>query len=236
MTTPAPTTPVPPRPLELLALGGILAGYLYVLLVLSGLVREPWFRLVAPNLWLISLTVAWAVHREELGGLLAPGRHGGVLQVAACGLALVVLLPRLWPGSAPASTGPEAIRDWLLLTLLVPVAEELYFRGLLQARLTALLSPAAGAVVVAFLFTLLHHPQGLSVQIAVLALITGAVTAWSGTVVWAVLVHVAWNGAAGLNVPALERHATLLGGLLAGAVALTGWWLGRRSRPAGGPP
>jgi membrane protease YdiL (CAAX protease family) len=56
-------------------------------------------------------------------------------------------------------------------------------------RLTAVIA-------VSGLFGFLHYPQGTMVPMALLSLVLAAVTLTSGSVLWAVALHVGWNGLA----------------------------------------
>jgi membrane protease YdiL (CAAX protease family) len=132
-----------------------------------------------------------------------------------------------------AHPGQEPTFAMLLLVLVVPIAEELYFRGLLLARLRELLGDLGAAVAVSLLFGFLHLAQSSHLEMAALSLGLCFLTIWAGTVAWAVLGHVAWNGAAVLLGSQAGEGRTWPALAAAAALAVGGLWLFWRARAAG---
>jgi membrane protease YdiL (CAAX protease family) len=92
---------------------------------------------------------------------------------------------------------PVLNRVLVLLTVVVagPLAEELFFRGLLQPLLTARLPVSAGIGVTAILFGLLHTPiPYMVVPIGLLGAFFGWVRVRTGSVLVPVALHMFHNG------------------------------------------
>ncbi|KHT63841.1 hypothetical protein RJ45_09550 [Photobacterium gaetbulicola] len=96
---------------------------------------------------------------------------------------------------------PEmSIPDWIWLFMLnnllfTCVAEEALFRGYIQHSLVQRYSPTVGVGIASFLFGLAHFSGGiLFIAVATLAgLLYGIAYHWSGRLVYAVLIHFAFN-------------------------------------------
>jgi membrane protease YdiL (CAAX protease family) len=92
---------------------------------------------------------------------------------------------------------------WIILfgffaVLLGPVFEEVVFRGFIQPLLTRDLGPAAGILLTAFAFGLLHGPEYSGAwQFVVLIAVAGAcfgwVRAWTGSLIPAMVMHAGFN-------------------------------------------
>ncbi len=83
------------------------------------------------------------------------------------------------------------------ITLVVPLAEELYFRGALLDELVRTRGRTSAVAAVALIFALTHAPAAPARLLAMGALsvgLSGLVLA-TGTLRWAVLAHVLWNTA-----------------------------------------
>lgn len=169
----------------------------------------------AADLLLVAL-VGWRMRawfgtgwRDALG-LRATGWRGGRLALL---LAAVFAIDVAWSASAsvafesllgpdasagsddPAPAGAE-LAPWLARrVLLAPVAEEILFRGYLQARLGLVLTPAAGIGLVTFLFALVHFDgEGLLHPIATLSsALYGLVRHRTGSLWPCILMHAIFN-------------------------------------------
>jgi membrane protease YdiL (CAAX protease family) len=145
-------------------------------------------------------------------------------------------------------TGPqEWVSHLILIGLLVPVAEETVFRGLLQPAAGPAFGPARAAVIIGVMFALFHFSPWFLLPLAVIGMVLG-VTRWiTGSVIACIAVHGAYNTGSvvlgewmkhvsedGQTVPAL------VAGLLTGGAFVSAWlcWtaLGRLRpvRPATG--
>lgn len=214
----------------LLALG----LYMLALPRLAGL--GEWALLTVPGLWLLG----WTALLWRLGGpwelrLLRGGRRTPWM-LAALGLAaaLVVIFALLWPRGAGTASVDRLLRG-LALQGLVPISEELFFRGLLLADLRRRWGGYGAAVLVTGIFAAMHAPMGQHLPMAILSLLLCSLTLASGSVLWAIGLHVAWNSLAVLRVlpPGPGRLATVAAGLLLLALVAA---QGYRTRETGASP
>jgi membrane protease YdiL (CAAX protease family) len=184
------------RPTQELAFAGlVLVGYLLGLALLARLEGPVahWLRLTLPSLWLLGASVV--LLRMSSTRLLFLGggdRRLPLVAFTALAAALLLAATSLWPQVVGPVGAQETVR-WLLLVLLVPVAEEVYFRGLLLEHLTRNTGRIWAVLLVSLLFGMLHWFQGLALPMFVLSLVLCAVTLVSGSVLWAVALHAGWN-------------------------------------------
>lgn len=145
--------------------------------------------------------------RAGIAGFLLITPIVAAVSIAVNGLMNLAGLPRA-PEAAHATLALLAERrDPMLaaltlahVTLLVPVAEEFVWRGMMQPGLRALLGVKAGIAVTALLFTLIHVsaiasdglPAGLA-MLAVLAVGLGILRERTGSVLAPVIVHALFN-------------------------------------------
>lgn len=162
--------------------------------------RQPAFRFALPGLrvWfregvvvLVILAALWSLLLAVLlVVLLAAGRDPAV--------------PSVWNGAASAAhwSGTE---DLLLSAMLVaPVAEELFFRGLVYNWLKRYLPQLAALGLQAAIFSLLHPFDVVHLAIAfVFGLALGAVYQWRKTLVAPILLHALQNVVASVAVAIL---------------------------------
>jgi membrane protease YdiL (CAAX protease family) len=195
-----------------------------------------WALLTLPSLWLLGWTaLLWRLGRPWLTSLHRGGRRVGWM-LASTGLAAILLLvfAWLWPRGG-GGVGLDRLLRGVALQALVPVAEELFFRGVLLADLRRRWGGLGATILVTTLFAAMHAPMGQHLPMAVLSLVLCGLTITSGSVLWAVGLHVAWNSLAVLEVlpPGPDRLPTLLVGLaLLVAVAARGY----RTRVLGATP
>jgi membrane protease YdiL (CAAX protease family) len=211
--------------------------------------------------------VAGGVGAEPLRSRLGLGRPRalGIAAVVTCGgglgmaLAFDALTTALrLRGSEPlrmlsraiqagAGTDDRAWRLFLLgtvaIAVLAPVGEEFLYRGYMQRRLVQRWGASAGVGVTAVLFGLAHVDRLQSPFALVLGLLVGWVTVRSGSILPALLGHVAVNGWAMVATrlrlspesPGACAVVGLLGlALLAGAVAVGRARLGAAARSGAG--
>jgi membrane protease YdiL (CAAX protease family) len=156
-------------------------------------------------------------------------------------------------GPAPGPASPLRIEDvsWVSLCLVVPVIEEVSFRGRMLRRLEGPVGRVPATAITALVFALMHlqlagipHRFALGVIAALAVYATRSL--WSA--VWihaahntlALLIsrlHLGENGALPLGLPGRAIiAATSIVGLLGLAVAAGTWWRGRgRWTPIGAP-
>ncbi len=179
----------------------ILAGYVAVLWAARAL-GGPWPWLL-PSVWLLVTSTVWLrvrpmEHLVPWGGARAMG-----LALLCGGLAVGVgAFAHYWPPAVADSP----LLPGLALVLLVPLAEELFFRGVMLDQLARAVGRLAAVAVGGLVFGLLHQPQGLMVPMTVLALVLGAAALASRSVLWAVALHLAWNALAVLRATPPDRR------------------------------
>lgn len=110
------------------------------------------------------------------------------------GLTPIPYEPQVWGSQLESLDGvPEIAGALLFVTLIIPVLEELVFRGLLQPITVGLFGAPAGILVTALIFALLHG-VGAFLPILTLALVMGVVMHRTGRLASVVAIHVAHNG------------------------------------------
>jgi membrane protease YdiL (CAAX protease family) len=179
---------------------------------LHGLTRG--LLLGAAELGLALGLAAWLVRRAEvsLAGVLGavPPRGGAISLLstpavgAACAVTAVFAL-RFFPsppGEVPIEAfvaRPSGMLAFALLAVVVPVAEELFFRGFVYGTARRALGAPAAFVLSAGLFFAAHAPQdwgsvGGLLSVALIALATTTLRAATGSVATAMLAHLVYNG------------------------------------------
>lgn len=143
------------------------------------------------------------------------------------------MLRDIFGGASPAGL----IASMAVVALLAGVAEELLFRGFMQARFTARWGPLAGVVVTSFFFGLVHLDAVQGSAAAMLGLYLGALTEWSGSIRPAILCHVLNNAFGTLGPELLGGNESLTFHYASLAVAVIGLmlilpWLRRHLDPA----
>lgn len=94
---------------------------------------------------------------------------------------------------AAKAEGPGIVVTVLLLVLVGPVAEELFYRGLLLRTLERLMSPAAALAVSSLVFAAVHFQVAQFAGLAVAGLAFGWLAQRSGRLGPAVAAHMAFN-------------------------------------------
>ncbi|MDH5492468.1 MAG: CPBP family intramembrane metalloprotease, partial [Myxococcales bacterium] len=210
--TPAPARRDLPLPRVLLALGGLGIAFvsigplmpagplgamlqglslgavqvLLAFLLIRGLARSPLQALglegrIRGGLWILLATPLLAIVLRQLGALLQ------------------ALIPST--GAAPIETFvsfPSGLLAFAAVALLVPLAEELFFRGLLYGRLEARYGPGAALGLTALLFALVHLPQqwgawGAFASVALTGLVLTLLRRLTGSTLVPALVHLTHN-------------------------------------------
>jgi membrane protease YdiL (CAAX protease family) len=145
--------------------------------------------------------------RAGIAGFLLITPIVAAVSIAINALLTLVGLPRAPEASHATLALLAERRDPLLtaltlahVTLLVPVAEEFVWRGMMQPGLRALMGVKAGIALTALLFTLIHVsaiatdglPAGLA-MLAVLAVGLGILRERTGSVLAPIIVHALFN-------------------------------------------
>ncbi len=191
-----------------------------------------WALLTLPSLWLLG----WTALLWRLGGPWSLSLHRGGrrtrtwLGAVALAGALLLLFTWAWPRGGGVMDMDRFLRG-LALQALVPVAEELFFRGVLLADLRRRWGGYGAALLVTAIFAAMHAPMGQHLPMAALSLLLCTATLRSGSVLWAVGLHIAWNSLAVIRLlpPGQSRLPNLLAGL-ALLAAIAAWGYARRER------
>ena len=210
---------------------GVLLALGLHMLALPWLARQgEWALLTVPSLWLLGWTaLLWRLGRPWSLSLHRGGRRTRwLLGAMALAAALLLLFAWGWPRGTGALSTDRFLRG-LALQALVPMAEELFFRGVLLADLRRRWGGYGATLLVTTIFAAMHAPMGQHLPMAVLSLLLCAMTLRSGSVLWAVGLHVAWNSLAVLKLlpPGSSRLPNLLAGL-ALLAAIAAWGYARR--------
>ncbi len=130
---------------------------------------------------------------------------------------------------------------WLILgiCILVPIAEELLFRGIVQGELSAVMSPWAAVLTQAALFSAFHMQPVQSVYVFLPGLVMGLAYMASGSILVPILMHMVFNffgsGAlyqltGGSDAVDAALYASQYGFILVGALCLA-WMFRTRAKP-----
>lgn len=198
-----PDVPRPPRrpaaAQELAFVGFVLLGYLLTLQAVSNLAAwgYRWAILnLMPSLWMLCATLCWtrrfAGASDYFHAGSKAGRRSGVaiiiLSLLFCLFVEVIV-------SSTISYGDTArrYRTVVNLVILVPFAEEFFFRGLALDHLARCLGRGAGVALVSVLFALMHAPQGVFIQMFILSALLCLVTLKTRNVLVSATIHLGWN-------------------------------------------
>jgi membrane protease YdiL (CAAX protease family) len=177
---------------------------------------DPYFAAVLLGADLVLLAAVWWSVRGTPAprlalGLVPPASWAQAFRLAAGGMLLVLvvaqllepllhaaesqgLTPRPFPGGAQAWIG--VIVAFVAFVLLAPLAEELFFRGLLFAALRGRLGPHWTPVVTGVIFGALHGEPRAFISLALLGIVLGVLYERTGSVIPGILLHAANNGLA----------------------------------------
>ncbi len=141
-------------------------------------------------------------------GLAVRAPDVGLGVVAGIALQLLVVPIVYWPilrltDADPSETAEELVDvvggagDWILLTIVVavmaPLVEELFFRGFLLGALRRIATPAVAVVLSSAAFALVHFLPILFPGTFLLGLVAGAVTIRTGRLAPAIAMHLGFN-------------------------------------------
>lgn len=137
------------------------------------------------------------------GAQLAACVCGGILASFAI-YPIVLAVPDVGPvnpmlAKAFLDKGPAILLGWMTgILIAAPIGEEMVFRGAIQGYLSRRIGTGAAIVAAASAFLLIHLPQldgywPAMLGILGLGIVAGIARAWTGSLLGAVLVHVAYN-------------------------------------------
>jgi membrane protease YdiL (CAAX protease family) len=141
-------------------------------LVLGGSLPKPIFHLIWPPVLAVGL--AWL------------GLQYAEFLVYVCG-------PTLFK-EAQGIAHPSRIEKLVLISAIIPIAEEFLFRGVIQSWLRPLWGPPAAILVTATLFALIHVNPPVVPLLFTLGLTLGMLRTWSGSLLPCILLHGVYNG------------------------------------------
>ena len=172
-----------------------LALILIAFCVLDSLGRRghlPFGGYLASLLLLILGLAHWTKFRIRLRSSRAP--LGCVVSACVFFSMLLIILAIALAYFPRKAVGPRPSDLQLLhLVVLVPLSEELYFRGLLLDHLRRGFGALPALTLCSLLFALLHLPAGTSISACCLSAAACLLVFMGGTVAYAVQLHVAWN-------------------------------------------
>jgi membrane protease YdiL (CAAX protease family) len=151
------------------------------------------------SLLLLACCVWYRWHFKAEARILPPPLSGWTAPVI---LAIPLVSCLLASAVAPQFLGSDVDSSYdrlPLMLLIVPLAEEFYFRGLLFEHLRRGVGTVRAVLFSSLLFALLHAPSGGLISTGILALLACLLVLIDGLVVHAVVLHVAWNGLSYIN-------------------------------------
>jgi membrane protease YdiL (CAAX protease family) len=155
--------------------------------------------LVPPVLLLALCLPGWV---RWSGGV--SGARGAAFRIARATVLWVVAVGAGYGALRLGQGSPEDAAAAVGIALVVPLAEELYFRGALLDELVRTHGKTPAVAAVSLLFALTHAPAPLARLLAMGALSVGlcCLVLATGTLRWTVLAHAVWNTAALALAPA----------------------------------
>jgi membrane protease YdiL (CAAX protease family) len=154
--------------------------------------RVPWEGYPSSLLLLLLSLWYWKHFRVDVRFFHSPSR-AWVFPISFCsGLVFVVLFSAGAPFSPHAGQTPS-ILQLIHLIVVVPLTEELYFRGLLLEHLRRGFSTVSAVVLCTVLFGLLHVPVGAGLVAGALSSIACLLVVKGGSLVYAFQLHITWN-------------------------------------------
>lgn len=149
--------------------------------------------IMVPIGWLLVATL-FLIKRQRINLFSLFGQPRTVLLVVITAGALlgVILFALIGPDVNQRITAITFI-NYLIIILVVPVAEELFFRGLLLDHLKETMGIVASIAIITLLFGLVHVHQGLLIPMALLSFMLCIAALLSKTVVSCIILHTGWN-------------------------------------------
>ena len=214
--------PMPYWPIPLASVGLIAAIYWLMLMLIPN--GQPGFMLgfagllivIAGTLWLEARRGALVLSDLGFRGSGFMGLGAAVVLALALGFCIQLLLTLLSTETrqalgefnqviAPVQNPAMILMTFITLVALVPIAEEVLFRGLIQTYAGQYMPPSLAIILTAVLFALFHFgalatAQGFSDQVLIflalsaVGLAAGFLRQSSGSLLPAILLHGAYNG------------------------------------------
>lgn len=157
---------------------------------------------ILPNAWLLASSLLFL--GSYLVGLRALGSHRPRTWVVSFILILAAFVCGIGRENeamtffAEAGLGGDAIVP-LFVVVLVPLAEELFFRGALLAFFSRHFGKVPAVIMVSLLFGILHVRSDMVVTMMLFSIALCITVLLSGNLIWAIVIHVAWNAFSAMN-------------------------------------
>ena len=188
-----------------LLLGALTLARVLPALLGQGSVRD-WVPLTAPSLVLLTASVGWfhcrarvTRQRSRSWWSAVTGEVNAAPRSSWPAASLVILLllsllaaALLWPAARVRGLPPTPV-ELGAIVLLVPVAEEAFFRGALLLSLRDRLGAVGATLVVSAVFGLLHLDRGMLPIMLGASVALCFITMLTRGLLWAVLLHGTWN-------------------------------------------
>lgn len=175
---------------ELAFIGFVLLVYLVILQAVTILDQwgYRWLHLaMTPSLWLMGATLFWVGRFAGNSGYYHAGSSSGRLR--GIGVIIVSLLLGYFIGASRLIS----LQPFVNLVILVPFAEEYFFRGLVFDHLVRNFGRFSGVMLVSALFAMLHAPQGIFIQMFIFSVLLCLVTLKTKNVLVGSILHLVWN-------------------------------------------
>ena len=198
----------------------VFSAYLGILqLGVSGLLSVvPYSDLLFPSLWLLTASVL-LVTRFRLSFVVIRGGRRILISAILAGIVILAMAPMtvFWPDRS-GGVAVDSLAGRVLLVLFIPVAEELFFRGLLLDNLTGIFkSKIMAAVLTSVLFGLAHLTSGntIVVTMTVLSAVLCAITLHTRSLLWPIALHMGWNALAAIRQAPPGHERWIIAGICA---------------------
>jgi membrane protease YdiL (CAAX protease family) len=180
---------------EILFLGFTLVVYILILQLVGpgDSLLSFWCRMSVPNIWLLGMALLWLRRHPREPSYLGKAKWSRWLSgILAFLIILLIILSLIAPGGYAIEILSLNLQS-LFLIILVPFAEEFYFRGLLLDHLVRNVGRIPAVILVSGLFGFLHLLQGLFWPMAILSVFLCILALVRRDLLGAIALHSGWN-------------------------------------------
>jgi membrane protease YdiL (CAAX protease family) len=206
--------------LEAVSLGGILLATLLV----ASLERKDIIPSAGYLSALVLLAASWW-HKRRFGipvrFVLQPGEPWSYPAILAVVATASLALTATSPFHSEIKSELSALQS-LNILILVPLSEELYFRGLLFDHLRRGFNAISATLLCTLLFAALHYPYSAMTTAGILSLVACTLVIRTGSLACALQLHLAWNAMSeihGLASPAARWTLAIIASATTIAIA-----------------
>src|SRR3989339_162755 len=187
---------------------GNMLEYAYVALIifinmsfvkfLQGVDSGPfsWPRIIIPNIWVFTSSLIWFKLRPVPNFKLDYTYDPMILRAVAISFGLILIFQRIFIDmTLPEAAGLPIIK-FMFLAAFIPFCEEFFFRGLFfHALMRDFKGWVVPALIVTFVFSYFHLPQGVDVFFIMLffSAFLCFVTYITKSITCGVMIHICWN-------------------------------------------